>query len=57
VPGDTPSFFQVCKADGVPPVRINLKDGTHEFGPDYKPDEAAQAFWSAVTQFQSKYRE
>jgi hypothetical protein len=30
---------------------------THEFGPDYQPDEAARAFRSVVTQFQSKYRE
>ena len=50
VPGDAASFFQVCNENGVPMVRINLKDGTDEFSSDYQPDEAARAFWSAVTQ-------
>ncbi len=56
VPGDTPSFFQVCDEKNTPLVRINLKDGNHDFGPNFHPDAAARAFWVAVTQFQSDYR-
>lgn len=29
-------------------VRISLRDGTLEYGPNYSPDVAADAFWRAV---------
>ena len=36
-----------------PLVRISLKDGHLEYGPNYRPDEAARIFWESI-EFQGK---
>lgn len=45
-----PSLITLPTANGRPLVTIH-PDGRLEFGPDYTPDAAAQAFWEAVQRF------
>jgi hypothetical protein len=42
-----PSIMTISN-HGRPLVTIS-PDGSIEFGPDYKPDEAARIFWSAIS--------
>ena len=43
-------LYMIYKANNVDLlVSINLADGSIIFGPNYKPDEAAQIFWSSIT--------
>lgn len=47
----TPTFFQIMGGGTNSPeamVTINLTDGSIKFGPNYKPDEAAQIFWQSI---------
>lgn len=49
-----PNYFILSGPDGVELVRINAKDGAITYGPNYRPDIAAQVFWSAIS---SEYRD
>lgn len=44
----SPRTIVLMDPNGNPLVTISLDDGTHTFGPNYKPDEAAKIFWEAV---------
>lgn len=43
-----PQFLMICNAQGQDIVKVNF-DGTLEYGDTYRPDEAAQAFWEAIS--------
>jgi hypothetical protein len=43
-----PTYFEIRGEGGRLLVKISVQDGAVTFGPDYNPDEAAKAFWSAA---------
>ena len=43
-----PTYMTIAGENGEL-VSINLSDGSIKFGADYKPNVAAQQFWSAVS--------
>lgn len=49
-----PAFLQIRGSGNEPMVTISMKDGSITYGPHYKPDVAAQAFWRAMS---SEYQE
>lgn len=49
-----PTFLQIMGANNEPLVTLSMKDGSITYGPNYKPDVAAQAFWRAMS---SEYQE
>lgn len=43
-----PTTWQLSDGKGGFLVRIRLRDGTIEYGPNYSPAAAARVFWQAV---------
>lgn len=47
-----PTSIVITRGNGIAPeamVTISLADGSITYGQNYKPDEAAQAFWKAIS--------
>ena len=47
----SPPALMIAYEDGERPLVTIHQDGTITYGPDYTPDKAAEAFFSAVAEY------